>query len=106
MNSSLHSNSIMTEIEAPMPTGSQDDAFKLELKKLIVAACNRDTAPETIGDDDPLIGTDSVLELDSLDVLQLNVAITQQFGKRIDDSKHARRVMKSVNTLADFLRPG
>jgi len=95
----------MNEIEAAMPSGSQDDTFKLELKKLIVAACNRDTAPESIGDDDLLIGADSVLELDSLDVLQLNVAITQQFGKRIDDSKHARRVMKSVNTLADFLRP-
>jgi acyl carrier protein len=88
-----------------MPSGSQDDAFKLELKKLIVAACNRDTAPETIGDDDMLIGADSVLDLDSLDVLQLNVAITQHFGIRIDDGKHARRVMKTVNVLADFLRP-
>lgn len=88
-----------------MTTGSEDSAFKLELKKLIVTTCNRDTAPETIGDDDTLIGAGSVLELDSLDVLQLNVAITQSFGKRIDDTKHARRVMKSVNALADFLRP-
>jgi acyl carrier protein len=88
-----------------MPSGSQDNAFKLELKKLIVAACNRDMAPESIGDDDSLIGTDSALGLDSLDVLQLNVAIGQQYGARIEDSKHARRVMKSVNTLADFLRP-
>ena len=88
-----------------MPAGSQDSAFKLELKKLIVAACNRDMAPESIGDDDTLIGTDSVVGLDSLDVLQLNVAIGQQYGARIEDSKHARRVMKSVNSLADFLRP-
>jgi acyl carrier protein len=88
-----------------MPSGSQDNAFKLELKKLIVAACNRDMAPESIGDDDSLIGTDSALGLDSLDVLQLNVAIGQQYSARIEDSKHARRVMKSVNTLADFLRP-
>jgi acyl carrier protein len=95
----------MKNSEAPMPSGSQDDAFKLELKKLIVTACNRDTAPETIGDDDTLIGADSVLDLDSLDVLQLNVAITQHYGIRIDDGKHARRVMKTVNTLADFLRP-
>ncbi len=88
-----------------MPSGSQDHAFKLELKKLIVAACNRDMAPESIGDDDSLIGADSALGLDSLDVLQLNVAIGQQYGARIEDSKHARRVMKSVNALADFLRP-
>jgi len=88
-----------------MPSGSQDNTLKLELKKLIVAACNRDMAPESIGDDDSLIGTDSALGLDSLDVLQLNVAIGQQYDARIEDSKHARRVMKSVNTLADFLRP-
>lgn len=89
-----------------MPSGSQDDSFKLELKKMIVAACNRDVAPETIGDTDSLIGSSSAIGLDSLDVLQLNVAIAQHYGVRIDDTKHARRVMKSVNALADFLRPG
>lgn len=88
-----------------MPTGSQDNSFKLEIKKLILAACKRDIAPESIGDDDALIGSDSFLGLDSLDVLQLNVAIGQRYGVRINDGKHARRVMKSVNTLADFLRP-
>ncbi len=89
-----------------MPSGSQDSAFKLELKKLIVAACNRETAPDSIGDDDTLIGNDSALGLDSLDILQVNVAIGQHFGVRIDDSKHALRVMKTVNTLADYIRPG
>jgi acyl carrier protein len=89
-----------------MARGSEDPAFKLELKKLIVSACNRDTDPATIGDDDSLIGTDSALGLDSLDVLQVNVALGQHFKVRIDDSKHARRVMKSINTLADFIRPG
>lgn len=89
-----------------MTSGSHDPAFKLELKTLIVAACNREAAPESIGDDDSLIGSDSALGLDSLDVLQVNVAIGQKYGVRIDDSKHARRVMKSINTLADFLRPG
>lgn len=88
-----------------MPAGSQDDAFKAELKKLIVAACNRDIDPASIGDTDSLIGSDSALGLDSLDVLQVNVAIAQRYGTRIDDTKHARRVMKSINTLADFLRP-
>lgn len=89
-----------------MPSGSQDESFKLELKKMIVAACNRDIAPESIGDADSLIGSSSNIGLDSLDVLQLNVAIAQRYGVRIDDTKHARRVMKSVNALADFLRPG
>jgi len=89
-----------------MSSGSQDAAFKAELKKMIVAACNRDNDPDSIGDEDSLIGSDSVLGLDSLDVLQVNVAIAQRYGVRIDDTKHARRVMKSINSLADFLRPG
>lgn len=89
-----------------MTRGSEDREFKLQLKRLIVAACNRDTDPAAIGDDDSLIGSDSTFGLDSLDVLQVNVALTQHFGVRIGDTKHARRVMKSINTLADFIRPG
>lgn len=89
-----------------MARGSEDSEFKLALKKLIVAACNRDNDPASIGDDDSLIGSDSVLGLDSLDVLQVNVALGQHYGVRIGDTKHARRVMKTINTLADFIRPG
>lgn len=88
-----------------MSTGSADAQFKLELKKVILAACNKELAPESLHDTDSLIGSDSVLGLDSLDVLQVNVALHNRYGVRIDDSKHARRVMKDINTLADFLRP-
>jgi len=89
-----------------MMPGSEDPDFKLELKNLIVAACNRDTDPASIGDDESLIGSDSAIGLDSLDVLQVNVALQQRYQVRIDDTKHARRVMKSINSLADFIRPG
>jgi len=89
-----------------MPSGSHDSAFKAELKKLIVTACNRDVAADSIDDDETLVGRGGRLDLDSLDILQINVAIAQNFGVRIDDSKHALRVMKTVNTLADFIRPG
>jgi acyl carrier protein len=85
--------------------GSDDAALKRELKQLIITACNKEAAPDDVADDAPLIGPASVLELDSLDVLQINVALQQRFGVRIDDGKHARRVMKSINTLADFVAP-
>ncbi len=88
-----------------MASGSHDPEFKLELKRLIVKACNKDLTPESIGDDDSLVGFGSTLALDSLDVLQVNVALTQQYNVRIQDSKQARRVMRSINTLADFIRP-
>lgn len=79
-------------------------ALKAALKELIVQACNRDTPPAAIGDTDSLIGSDSQLGLDSLDVLQVNVALANHFGVRVEDSKHARRVMQSIDTLAAFIR--
>jgi acyl carrier protein len=88
-----------------MSSGSSDSVFKAELKKLIVTACNRDVDPDTITDDEPLLGRNARLELDSLDILQINVAVARHFNVRIEDSKHAMRVMKNINTLADFIRP-
>ena len=88
-----------------MSSGSQDNAFKTELKKLIVTACNRELDPASISDDEALLGRNSRLELDSLDILQINVAVARHFNVRIEDSKHAMRVMKNINTLADFIRP-
>ena len=77
------------------PLPPDDAALKLEIKRIIVTACERDALPESIGDDDVLIGDDSSLALDSLDSLQAAVAISKRFGVRIQDSKHARRVMRS-----------
>ncbi len=85
---------------------TDDAALKLEIKRIIVTACERETPPDTIGDDDTLIGEGSDHALDSLDALQVAVAIGKRFGVRIQDSKHARRVMRSVNTLAEFIRQG
>ena len=89
-----------------MLPGSQDEQLKLDLKTLIVNACNREIEPGSIADGASLIGARSELGLDSLDVLQVNVAIMNRYSVRIDDSKHARRVMKNINTLADFIQPG
>lgn len=85
--------------------GSDNSSFKRELKQLLIAACNKDAVPDDIPDDAPLLGEASVLGLDSLDALQINVALQQRYGVRIEDGKHARRVMKSINALADFISP-
>ena len=85
--------------------GSDNAALKRELKQLIITACNKEVAPDDVADDAPLLGPMSVLEIDSLDVLQINVALQQRYGVRIDDGKHARRVMTSINALADFVSP-
>ncbi|MGH8441781.1 MAG: phosphopantetheine-binding protein [Nevskiaceae bacterium] len=85
--------------------GSHDPALKLRLKTLIVTEADKDVAPETIGDDDALFGPQSSLRLDSIDGLQISMALQVHFGVRITDPKELIRVMRSINTLADHLQP-
>lgn len=86
-------------------TGADNEQFKLELKKFIVETCKKDDVePGTITDDEPIFGPDSTLGLDSLDVLEITVALKLHYGLQITDSKEAIKVMKSINTLAEAIQ--
>jgi acyl carrier protein len=74
-----------------------------ELKQLIVHALKlEDTAPEDIDSDEPLVGEG--LGLDSIDVLELAMAIHRKYGVKTgsDDSQN-RQVYASVRNLATFI---
>lgn len=87
--------------------GSEDamdrDELKLELKKLVIEECQKQIQPEQIADDAILIGSGSGLNFDSLDALQISMAVHKRFGKRIDAGKETRAALTSINTLADFI---
>lgn len=85
--------------------GSLDEKLKMDLKRLIIEECDITIDPAEIGDDDSLFGRESRLGLDSIDALQISIAIQNKFGIAITDSKQMRRVMKSMNTFADFIQP-
>lgn len=72
------------------------------LKQLVVEECDKDVAPDSIADDDILIGGD--LGLDSLDALQIAVAVKTRYGVRIEDGPQARKALQSIRTLADAIR--
>jgi acyl carrier protein len=73
-----------------------------DLKKLIVLALRlEDMAPEDIIESDPLFGEG--LGLDSIDALELVVALEKQYGVVIADAKVGRRAFASVNALAEFV---
>ena len=78
-----------------------------DLKKLVVENCVLRVKPEEIREDTPLFGPQSI-GLDSLDALQLTVAIEKQYGIVINDAKVARQVMQSLGTLRSWLaeQPG
>lgn len=80
------------------------EVLKRELKELVVVECQKNhIQPDQIADDDVLIGSAGRLDLDSLDALQIALAVKQKYGKRIDGGKETRMALKSINSLADFI---
>lgn len=85
--------------------GSKDEKLKLELKELIIEECDKDIEAEEISDDEILFGSDSKLELDSMDALQISMALHKKYRIDANDSKKLRKIMASINTLADYIQP-
>lgn len=79
-------------------------AFADEIKRLIISSCDLSIDPDSIPEDAPLFGPESPFELDSIDALQITVAIQKKYGVSITDSKEMRRISKSLATLAAFVR--
>lgn len=77
--------------------------LKTELKELIVRELNLDDRdPATIADDASLFGEG--LGLDSLDALQLAMAVEERWSVRIPEGADGRVAFASVNALADWIQ--
>ena len=73
--------------------------LKQEIKRMMVQNLMLQTAAEDITDDQQLFGPNS-LGLDSVDALQLVVALDKAYALKIPDPETAKRVLQSVNTIA------
>ena len=73
--------------------------LKRDIKRLMVENLMLQVGPEEIGDDQPLFGPGS-LGLDSVDALQIVVALDKTYGLKIADPEAARRILQNVNTMA------
>lgn len=72
---------------------------KRALKELMIKELNlANKTPDDIVDDAPLFG--SGLSLDSLDALQLAMAVEERFGVKIPEGEAAHRIFASVDALA------
>ena len=78
-------------------------AFGRELKAMILSATDKDEPPGGVTDDEILFGSESRLQLDSLDALQVSMEIQKRYGVRMPDSKETRRAMSSIAHLAEYL---
>ncbi len=78
------------------------DELKKDIKDLIISSLNLDdVTPDQIVDDAPLF--QEGLGLDSIDALELAVAIERKYQVTIPDESEARQAFASVNTLAAYL---
>jgi acyl carrier protein len=71
-----------------------------EVKELLVDRLTLDIDPALIGDDQPLFGRG--LELDSIDTLELAMAVEEKYGVMITDDDTAS--LLSLNRLVDHVQ--
>ena len=77
--------------------------LKQQIKELIISALEiEDIKPENIVDSEPLFGAG--LGLDSIDALELGVALKKKFGVKFSaDNADNKKYFASVDALAAFI---
>jgi acyl carrier protein len=76
--------------------------LKADIKRMLVDSLMLQFGADSIADDQALFGPGS-LGLDSVDALQIVVALDKNYGLKIPDPETARQVLHSVNTIAAAL---
>ena len=78
--------------------------LKHEIKQLIIdALALPDITPGQIVDDANLFAGENSLGIDSVDALEIVVALQNRYGVRIDDKNPGRFIIQSVDTIAAFI---
>lgn len=82
------------------------DNLSLKLKQLIITESEKEDilSPEALTDDEPLFGPESRLSLDSLDALQISVALKEQFNVRLQGDREVRKHMMNVADLTHYVK--
>ena len=79
------------------------DPLHARIKTMIVQTLRlEDIDPASIKDDEPLIGTG--LSIDSIDALELVVALEKEYGIKIKSSEESMVALSSVSGLVAFIR--
>jgi acyl carrier protein len=73
--------------------------LKGQVKRMLVENLMLKISAEEIGDDQPLFGPGG-LGLDSVDALQVAVALEKNYRLKLSDVEVARKMMQTVNTIA------
>jgi len=85
-------------------TAEETILLKTEIKELIIQTLNiKNIHAEQVPDSVPLFSAENVLDLDSIDGIELVMTIQEKYQVRIADQNVARNVLESVDSIAEFL---
>ena len=77
------------------------DAVLAEVRRVLIELLGVPRQPDEIDPDAPLFGTG--LALDSIDAVELVVAVESEFGVRIANDALSRAELRTVNTLVELI---
>lgn len=87
-----------------MNIGQARGDVKLEIRNLILEILNiEDVQAEEVHNDISLLSGENTITIDSIDVLEVVVAIQKKFEVTIRDQNHARLIVDTVDTIAGFI---
>ncbi len=78
-----------------------EDTLTYQIKEAIVRSLRLTMSPSEIENGITLFGEG--LGLDSIDALELVLELERTFGVQITDEEMGSRVLRSVNTIAEFI---
>jgi acyl carrier protein len=75
------------------------DVLKQQIRELMVTELMLPMGPDAIATDAPIFSPEG-LALDSVDALQLVVALEKKFSLKLADADAARTILHSIDTIA------
>jgi acyl carrier protein len=82
----------------------QRQSLRHEIKQLIIDTLKiTHVKAEEVDNSAPLFGKDNPLGLDSIDAIEIILAVQQKYNVRIADQNLARVILDSTNSIAEFL---
>jgi len=78
--------------------------LKTEIKQLIIDTLKiPDVKPEDIDDSASLFEEGNALQLDSVDALEVVMALQRRYNVHFDDQNVSRFILRTVETIAEFI---
>ena len=91
-------------MEKEIMTIEEAVSLRTEIKELIINTLNiKNVKAEQVEDSVPLFSPENILGLDSIDAIELVMAIQEKYEVRIADQNVARNVLESIDSIAGFI---